>query len=129
MAEEYRTKFNNFHGWFPGGFYRGEGLCSKTDEQSQDLIKDVDQVLEEMQFDILTYQRLRGGSDYIFHEVLDLAREAAKDNHRKFTEEEKKRKEMLFQEGDLVNKRLDNMMEPVFNKLIEKGHSRGELIV
>ncbi len=126
--EEYRTKFNNFHGWFPEGFYRVGGMCDKR-ESSPELIRDIDEALKEMNFDIHTYQRLRGGTAYIFHEVLDLARKMAARENREFTLEEERRKEILCEEGALVNEKLDKMMEPVFEKLVGKGYSKKDLTI
>jgi len=126
--EEYRTKFNNFHGWFPGGFYR-VGFFAAKGEKDKALVEDIDNVLKEMSFDIHTYKRLRGGIGHLFREVIDLTKKVVREGNREFTEEEEGRKMELCEEGYLVNKRLDDMMEPVFEKLVEKGHSRRDLTI
>jgi hypothetical protein len=78
---------NNFHGWFPDGFYRGFKNVKPKDNK---LIADLDQVLEEMGFNLERFNYLKFELSRILKEVVDLYKKVYNEENREMTLEERK---------------------------------------
>src|SRR3972149_8329878 len=82
-------RWNNFHGYFPGGFYRSAG-------HRPEISRDLDRVLSEMTFDISRFQELNGRQSKMFREARDLFTAS---RGRDLTPEEQAKEKQLEVEG------------------------------
>ncbi|HLA23222.1 MAG TPA: hypothetical protein VJZ93_01665 [Candidatus Nanoarchaeia archaeon] len=110
--------FNNFHGYFPGGFYRSKNT-------RPDIMGDLDKVLSESGFDNGRFQKLKSENERIFREMIDLSKNTVK---RDLTTEEQEREVKLIEDGKINSRDLNEMLEPIYHAMVGKGYSHQDLI-
>lgn len=114
--EQYKAKFNNFHFYFPGEYYRS----LKPSEESSKIVGDLDKIIAQTRFDVKRFGELR-------KRLTDMARDAIIVYKRDLTPEEEKRKNEIIKQEIEVNMELDKMMEPLYQALLKKGYTERQL--
>lgn len=121
MTDDYR--WNNFHLWFPEGFYRPNA----KNERAQKIITDLDSVLEEQNFDLQEFQELMKSVLDISYEGTQIFKASNEDGERKLKPEEKQRIDELKKLESANYTKLDSLLEPVVKRMQELGYSLEEL--
>ena len=89
--------------------------------KNQATIKELDEVLEQIKFDSLSYNHLRNELDAAMGAVIALAEKG------ELTPEEKSKLRELTEAGKPLKERLYQMIKPVYDQMIEKGYSWDQL--
>jgi len=115
---EYR--WNNFHGHFPGGFYRTLNI-------HPEVAQTLDDVLSNMRFDLEQLHVLVERRINIIDEVGDLYKRL-KEEQREMTSEELQNEQKVKIEATEIRGAEDLLLEPVYLKMRERGFSHEDLV-
>jgi hypothetical protein len=114
-------RWNNFYMYFPSEGYR------KYNNKTKKIISDLDKILEEQNFDIKTFNKIIKKKNEYFNEYLPIIKKEIQQK-RQLTQGEAKKLVRL----DILEKKnyqlLDSLLEPVINKMLEKGYKLQDLI-
>ena len=116
-------RWNNFHGYFPGGFYRV--LCS---DESRKLIEDLDRTLMEPNFDMQSFNRLMEKVHAYSDEKAAMIDKIRRENRRELMAEEQQRSGEIQKLSAEAYGELDVLLEPVVKRMMELGYSLEQLI-
>jgi hypothetical protein len=117
-------RWNNFYMYFPSEGYR---KYNNNNNKTKKIISDLDKILEEQNFDIKTFNKIIKKKNEYFNEYLPIIKKEIQQK-RQLTQGEAKTLTRL----DILEKKnyqlLDSLLEPVINKMLEKGYKLQDLI-
>jgi len=108
---------NNFYGFFPEGFLRGE-FYSKSPPRKK-IIEEVDKLIIETNFDLEKYLQI--------HRTVSEATSMMSKLYPKAREEGFHIIESYCSIAEKFSKERNEMIEPIFKKLLEKGYEENKL--
>jgi len=125
MDEEINT--NNFYCYFPGDQYRelierGAPIDKDIVEKTERIIKDLDQLIEEHEFDLGKFTSLRGTYFYYQKRAADLGNTPNKPPN--WLEQSNEFSKMAYEELE----KIERMIHPIYKAMLGLGYSRDELV-
>lgn len=107
---------NNFHGFFPGGYLR-QVFYNKGDVPQ--IIEEVDKLIKETDFDINIYIKLNSENLEASSKITELWDKAR--------EEGKQVLEPYLEKMDETSKKREEMIIPIYHRLLEMGYNETQL--
>jgi hypothetical protein len=114
--EEDKIFLNNFVGYFPGGNFRKLNIRPK-------ISLDLDKILSEENFNISEFERLNKKNLELCQQCVNLYKNAGKILSNKEQIIDNK----IKNEWEYVENQLNNLLLPVYYKMLDLGYSCGEL--
>jgi glutamyl-tRNA reductase len=121
MALEYnRPRWPDFHCWFPNQAFRS------YPHNKQKMIEDMDRLLEETKFPLDRFYELMGEWSKSVDQIDSIYKNARK-RGRAITQRERSRLDRMIEREKERQKELNDMIDPVYQKMLDMGYSREEL--
>ena|SRR3989344_6467229 len=109
---------NNFIGWFPNGYKRRFNLHKQ--EPGKSIVKDLDKLLEESNFDFKKFEELSKNRVWNYNQMKLLIF-----SNNEVTEEA----ERYYKIGKKIDDKIEEMIMPYYNKMVELGYDEHDLAV